>query len=646
MALGSSVEITFLPYGKQIRVAKGTNLLRAANLNGIYLRSVCGGVGTCRRCWVNVFKAGELVLTAADKEAAQKVTAVLACQLEVVEDLVVEIPRSSVVEEPEQEQILVGSLDFSSPEQCPCQAGPDRAAVIGPTLTQKVYIEMNPPTLEDTAADRERFLRYLEGSIHEASVRMRLEVLRSLATVLRDGAWNVTATLTQLDPTIDVLQVEPGDTRSRHYGVAVDIGTTTVVAELVDLTTWKSLGTQASHNLQIRYGEDVISRIMFACASGGQQVLQESVVTTTNHLLDALCGEVGIAPSDITAMVCAGNTTMTHLLLGLPPCHIRKEPYIPVAHHYPHVRAKEIGIQMNPEGIVLCMPAVSSYVGGDVTAGVIATDLADADSLTLFMDLGTNGEMVLGNKEWLMCCSASVGPAFEGGGIHWGMRATAGAIEKVSMAGHNGELVCETIGGKKAKGICGSGLIDIIGTLVLNGVIDQQGHFFPDKAGARWRPYNGSSEYVIVPAAQTEMGEDITVTQEDIVNVIRSKAAVYAAAMTMLKATGVSIDSVDRILVAGGFGTYLDIEKAILIGLLPDVPLDRFQFVGNASLKGARRALLCRHYLEKARTVANSMTYVELSVYPTYMEEYIAAMFLPHTDVAAFPTVMKRLGRR
>lgn len=640
------VKITFLPYGKQIRVPKGTNLLRAANLLGIYLRSACGGVGVCGRCAVEIRKeegryAGDGTGVVAGTGAGTKV---LACRVEVDEDLIVEIPRSSVVEEPEgEEKILADSIDFGSPEECPCRAGLDGAATVGPTLTQKISLELPPPTLDDTSADRERFLQHLERQIHDTNVRMRLEVLRSLAIVLREGSWNVTATITHLDETTDVLQVEPGDTRWRHYGVAVDIGTTTVVAELVDLNTWKSLGTQASHNLQVSYGEDVISRIIFACTSGGGQVLQESVVRTVNNLVEALCRQAGIAAEDITAIVCAGNTTMTHLLLGLPPCHIRKEPYIPVAQQYPHVRAKEIGIAVNPEGIVLCMPGVSSYVGGDITAGVLYTGMHESDEITLFMDLGTNGEMVLGNREWLTCCSASVGPAFEGGGIRWGMRATAGAIERVSMDGRGRDLSCETIGGRSPKGICGSGLIDLIGTLFLNGVIDHQGRFFPERAGNRWRPSDGSSEYVVVPAAQSGVGQDITLTQEDIVNVIRSKAAVYAAATTMLKATGLSAGQLDRILVAGGFGTYLDIEKAVLIGLLPDVPLDRFRFVGNSSLKGARRALLCRHYLEKARAIARGMTYLELSVYPSYMEEYIAALFLPHTNLETFPTVTRRM---
>jgi len=638
------VKITFLPYGRQIRVPRGTNLLKAANLVGIYLRSACGGVGMCGRCAVEIRK-DEGPYTAGTGVAAEAGagTKVLACQREVDEDLIVEIPRSSVVEEPEGEKILADSIDFSSPEECPCRAGPDGAATVGPTLTQKLSIELRPPTLDDTVADRERFIQHLERDIHDSKIRMRLEVLRSLATALREGSWNVTATIAQLDETTDVLQVEPGDTRGRHYGVAVDIGTTTVVAELVDLTTWKSLGTQASHNLQVSYGEDVISRIIFACTSGGGEVLQESVVKTVNNLIEALCRQAGIAAEDITAMVCAGNTTMTHLLLGLPPCHIRREPYIPVAQQYPHVRAKEIGLAVNPEGIVLCMPGVSSYVGGDITAGVLYTGMHESDEITLFMDLGTNGEMVLGNREWLTCCSASVGPAFEGGGIRWGMRATAGAIERVSMDGRRGDLSYETIGGGSPKGICGSGLIDLIGTLFLNGVIDQQGRFFPEKAGGRWRPSDGSSEYVVVPAAQSGVGQDITLTQEDIVNVIRSKAAVYAAVMTMLKATGLSADQLDRILVAGGFGTYLDIEKAVLIGLLPDVSLDRFRFVGNSSLKGARRALLCRHYLEKARAIARGMTYLELSVYPSYMEEYIAALFLPHTNLETFPSVTRRM---
>ena len=610
------------------------------------MNSVCGGAGACGKCVV-IVRDGPFrsAVDLPDREQPGGGSKVLACQTEIAGDVVVEIPRSSVVEEGAEEKILGDSLDFGSAEPCPCLAGPETGDTFGPVLTQKFYLEMSEPTLEDTTADLERFLKGLDGQIQDGDIRVDLGGLRSLANVLRQGAWKVTATVSRPNILPRVLQVEPGDTRGRHFAIAVDIGTTTVVAELVDLNSCGTMGTQASHNFQIGYGEDVISRIVYACNRGGQQTLQESVVETVNRLVHALCTEAGVLGKEITAMVCAGNTTMTHLLLGLPPCNIRMEPYIPVVNQYPPVLAREIGVDINPNGIIFCIPGVSSYVGGDITSGVMYTDISESEDLTLFMDLGTNGEMVLGNKDWLTCCSASVGPAFEGGGIRWGMRATAGAIEKVSLNGSGRDLHYETIGGGNPKGICGSGLIDILGTFLLNGIIDQQGRFFPDRAGERWRQRDGVGEYVIAFREETDSGEEITIGQEDILNVVRSKAAVYAASMTMLGATGLSLEDVRRVFVAGGFGTYLDIEKAILIGLLPDLPLDRFRFVGNSSLKGARRALLCASYLEKAREISRSMTYLELSVYPGYMDEYVAAMFLPHTNMSIFPTVRDRLHR-
>ncbi len=640
----SSFEVTFLPYEKRIKVPAGTNLLRAANLVGIYLKSVCGGEGTCGKCEV-IVRQGDVKVTQGlpDAKLPDGGKRVLACQSEISRDVVVEVPRRSVTEEGEEEKILVDSLEFGSAEVCPCRAGANGEAEIGPILTQKFHLEMSAPTLDDTTADRERFLKVLEGQTGEGEVRMGLDAVQSLAKGLRQGNWNATATVSRVKSMPEVLKVDPGDTRKEHYGLAVDIGTTTVVAELVDMNTCQSLGTRASHNPQIAYGEDVISRIIFACNRGGEQTLQESVVETVNKLVHALCTEAGIDRRDITAMVCAGNTTMTHLLLGLPPCNIRMEPYIPVVNQYPTVPAKEIGIAIHPNGIVFCIPGVSGYVGGDITSGVVYTDLAESDELTLFMDLGTNGEMVLGNRDWLTCCSASVGPAFEGGGIHWGMRATAGAIEKVVWDEAGSDLRYETIGGKSPKGICGSGLIDILGTFLLNGVIDQQGRFFPEKAGRRLRERDGSKEYIIAFKDETDLQEDITITQEDILNVVRSKAAVYAAATTMIHAMGLTLQEVGRVLVAGGFGTYLDIEKAVLIGLLPDLPLDRFRFVGNSSLKGARRTLLCGNYLNKALEISRAMTYLELSVYPGYMDEYMAAMFLPHTNMSDFPNVAKKI---
>jgi uncharacterized 2Fe-2S/4Fe-4S cluster protein (DUF4445 family) len=635
-----SVTATFLPYGKKIRVSPGSKLLDAANLCGIYLNTVCGGQGSCGKCLV-IVRSGEVRGSAPpDSEGGAPI---LACRTKVVGDTVIEIPRSSLVGEDHEEKILLDSLTFGSPEECPCPEGANGKAEAGPALTRKVHLDLDPPSLDDPTADYERFLRSLRQQTAADNVRMGLEEIRSLATVLREGSWQVTATLTQSDTILEVLRVEPGNTRDRNYGLAVDIGTTTVVVELVHLGTRASLGTQASYNLQIGYGEDVISRIAFACSRGGQKTLQDSVVETINRLIRALSTANRIDPQEITAAVCAGNTTMTHLLLGLPPRNIRLEPYVPVVNQYPTVRAQELGLAIHPHAVVFCMPGVSSYVGGDITAGVLYTDIADSEDLSLLMDLGTNGEMVLGNREWLTCCSASMGPAFEGGGIRWGMRAASGAIERVSLNGTGGDLRYETIGGRRPRGICGSGLIDLLGTFLLKGVIDQQGRFNPAAAGRRWREHDGSSEYVVAFRGETEAGEDIAVSQEDILNVIRSKGAVYAAAQTMAQATGIGIEQIRHILVAGGFGTCLDIEKAILIGLLPDLPPERFRFVGNSSLKGARRALLCRYYLDKARTLSGSMTNLELSVYPGYMDEYVAALFLPHTDLASFPTVRERL---
>ena len=327
----------------------GTNLLRAANLVGIYLKSVCGGAGTCGKCELIVRQGDVKTLQAMpDAELPDGGKRVLACQSEISGDVVVEVPRRSVTEEGEEEKILADSLEFGSAEVCPCGAGPNGEAAIGPVLTQKFHLEMSGPTLEDTTADRERFLKVLEGQTGEAEVRMGLDAVQSLAKGLRQGNWKATATVSRVDPMPEVLKVDPGDTREKHFGLAVDIGTTTVVAELVDMNTCQSLGTRASHNLQIGYGEDVISRIVFACNRGGEQTLQESVVETVNKLVHAVCTEAGIDRREITAMVCAGNTTMTHLLLGLPPCNIRLEPYIPVVNQYPTVAAKEIGIAIHP----------------------------------------------------------------------------------------------------------------------------------------------------------------------------------------------------------------------------------------------------------------------------------------------------------
>jgi uncharacterized 2Fe-2S/4Fe-4S cluster protein (DUF4445 family) len=416
------------------------------------------------------------------------------------------------------------------------------------------------------------------------------------------------------------------------------------VAQLVDLGTGEVLSAQASHNSQARYGEDVISRMIFACSrTYGVGPLTEAVTFTINALVDSLIRKNGFKHHDITSIVTAGNTVMTHLLLGLEPCNIRTAPYIPAATRFPPFLTEEVGLKANPNALLHCMPCVSSYVGGDITAGVYACGMHDHREISALIDVGTNGEIVIGNNEWLVCCSSSAGPAFEGGGIKCGTKAITGAIEEIAIVGDH--VHYETIGGQKPLGVCGSAIIDGIAELLAAGIIDQSGKFILDHH-PRVRVVDDVPEFVVAKEAETATGEPIVITEDDISNLIKSKGAVLAAIRVLLKTLAMDFADLEKVYVAGGFGAHLDIEKAIFIGLLPDIPKERIHFIGNSSLAGARHALLSTDAFHRAGEIANRMTYIELSVYPDFMNEFIAANFLPHTEIELFPTVAKFLRRK
>jgi uncharacterized 2Fe-2S/4Fe-4S cluster protein (DUF4445 family) len=336
--------------------------------------------------------------------------------------------------------------------------------------------------------------------------------------------------------------------------------------------------------------------------------------------------------------MCAGNTTMIHLLLRVEPTFIRQEPYTPTANFVPVIRAAEVGIKINTRGLLSCVPGVSTYVGGDIVAGVLAVDIDSERELSVLVDIGTNGEIVLGSREWLLCAAASAGPAFEGGGVLHGMSATQGAIQKIKLKGEKVEYA--TIGNTPPRGICGSGLIDIVAELLRAGLIEKDGKF-KKVSHPRLRETQEGVEFVLVFKEETERGEDIVITEGDIENIKRAKAAIYAALSLLLKKNALSWRDVKQFYIAGGFGNYLNIENAITLGLLPDVERTRFKFVGNSSLIGCREILLSYQAMREAEKLASEMVYFELSNEPQYISEYLASLFFPHTDLDAFPSVIK-----
>ncbi|MFH1651356.1 MAG: ASKHA domain-containing protein [Chloroflexota bacterium] len=633
-------KVTFLPDNKVVTVPEGTTLLEAAEEAGVFVNSVCGGQGLCGECRLQVVSGH----AKADKHAigffsGEEVRRgfVLACQTPVRDNLEVMVPAKSRLE---MEKIITEGKDFTYSEPLKTalhRVDHDPATLFEPLVT-KVYLELPPPVTNDNVADIDRVVRELRKKLPYPGYEVSLGCLRQLSGALRDNHWKVTAVVARRGGGGGrLLAVEPGNTTEQSYGLAVDVGTTTVVVQLVQLKTGKVIGVEGNHNLQARYGEDVISRMIFACGKGSLESMREAVVTNINTLTRALTQEKGIKSSDIYGMVAAGNTTMSHFLLGLTPCSIRLEPYVPTATVYPQVTAKDAGLNINPDGVLEVMPSVASYVGGDTVAGILACGLADHPEVRCLIDVGTNGEIAVGNNEWIVCCSASAGPAFEGGGTRWGMRATKGAIEKVKIT--RGKAEYQTISNGKPRGICGSGLIDAIYELVRNGIISQDGKFTLSSRSKRMLKTGRAAEYVLAFGEETETGEPVTITETDIANIIKSKGAVFAALKSLMDYIGMRFDQLDAVYLAGGFGASLDIEKGVAIGLLPDIDRKRIQFIGNSSVMGARMALLSTSAFERGVNIAKKMTNIELSTYAPFMNEFVAALFLPHTDGRLFPTV-------
>jgi uncharacterized 2Fe-2S/4Fe-4S cluster protein (DUF4445 family) len=629
--------VTFLPAHKSLEIGEASTIAQAAQRAELHINNLCGGEGVCGECKVRVLK-GEVKTSAAlstffSKEDMEK-GFTLACQTKVTEDLEVEIPPESRLE---GEQIMTGEAAADVQGGAFPEQRPETPLYSLKPLARKIYLELPPPTLQDNITDIERVSRELRKKIGWHSFEISLPCLQHLSDTLRDYDWKITVMVVKDRGRYRIQKIEPMDTSSRNFGLAVDVGTTTVVAQLVDLKTGRILGVEGTHNLQAQWGADVISRMVFACTKDGLHPLHDAVVKNINSLIDSLTKKTKVPGEDIQALVAAGNTTMSHFLLGLTPCNIRLEPYVPTADVYPQILATEIGIRIHPRGVLETLPSVASYVGGDIVAGVVASGIADQPLVQGLIDIGTNGEIAIGNKEWLVCCSASAGPSFEGGGTRCGMRATRGAIEKVEIS--DGKVSYQTIGRARPLGICGSGLIDCIYELKRNRIIGSDGKFDRSRKDPRLVFEDDVPQYVIVPADETETGEPIVFTEPDIANLIKSKGSIFAAIKSLIDYTGLSFDQLDTFYVAGGFGNFLNVPKAVAIGLLPDIPKEKIKFIGNSSLTGARMALTSEEAFEKCLHVSRSMTNIELSNYPPYMDEYIAALFLPHTDKRLFPSV-------
>ena len=638
-----SVSVRFYPKGVTVEVEPGSTLLEAAFLAGVEVNSACGGKGTCGRCRMIVSgnfgsKQTDLISTK-DWEMGYR----LACMTKVLGDTVAYVPEESRLNEM---QILETYFGSNVEELSP--------------LSSAIYLELQSPSLDNSVGDRERVECALK--LEPGTLSFPLDVMRNLPGTLRRSAWKVTSVIDRSSANPSVIEVNEWDTTSRNFGIALDIGTTTVVLSLIDLSTGKVVTQASAYNKQIMCGEDILARIAFA-EDGGLERLNRLILDTINDLLTQVgnnsdkCKATSsrVCKEEILSMAVGGNTTMIHLFLGIHPRTIRYDPYISVTNIPTSVKARELGLEIHPEAPVYCVPGRASYVGGDIVADVISSGMRDLEGISLLIDVGTNGEIVLGGKEWMASCSCSAGPAFEGGEVACGMRAMPGAIEKISIDDAF-NVTYSTIAGLKPTGVCGSGLIDLIACLFRTGIVDKKGRI-QDVPTDRVRKTDNGREFVIAWAAETGQPKlkipptmngvmtkappkkDIAINDDDLANIIRTKAAVYAACEVLLKSVDLGFADLDRVYVAGGFGNYIDVDNAMTIGLLPDLPKDKFSFIGNASLGGARLALLSQKKRDEALEVHRSMTYLELTTNASFFDRFTSASFLPHTDLAQFPSM-------
>lgn len=639
--------VSFLPHGKSIQVNKGDNLLRAAMDAGVHINASCGGEGLCRKCRVTI-EEGEIGGGGRDKlrpEDWEKGFR-LACMSDVLSDLSVRVPVESEVDASALR--LINTPRMTAKVRQPDLSSLKEEGLFIPPVEESLCT-LSPPTAEDNVSDMTRIINHLRHEHNEHRLVTDLSVLRKLPDALRDGEFQVTLALSRPvreDGRTRITNVTPGDTTGRNYAVAIDIGTTTVWGELVDIITGEVVAQHADFNAQISYGEDVISRIVFAEKGDGLATLNTVVLKTINGIIEKLFSESGVDPEDVNSVSVAGNTTMSQLFVRINPKYIRRAPYVPATSIYPPAKAADLGLALPDHVSALVYPCVSSYVGGDIVSGVMGSGMYRSDKLTLYIDIGTNAEIVVGNRDWMMCAACSAGPAFEGGGVEHGMRAAPGAIEDFSLDPATYEPMILTIGNKRPKGVCGSGLIIMLASLFENGVIDNRGKYNRELKTNRIREREGIYEYVLAWADNTQVGRDIVLTEIDIENLIRAKGAMYAGYMTLLTQVGLSIETLDRIILAGGFGSYVDLASAMTIGLLPEMDAEKVFYLGNGSLLGARMAVLTNRLRQDVVDVTRKMTNFELSEVPSYMDNYVAALFLPHTNSNLFPNLTARLKER
>ena len=625
-------KVVFKPDDVAVDAGDGDNLLELARRAGVSLTASCGGDGVCGTCKVLIESGVTESLPGMQLDPGEAAKGLrLACQSLVKGDLVVTVPETSRMATGSGRRALVTA------EELMAVTGWKHAPPIF-----KLYLELVPPTLEDNSSDLTRLERELAK--HDIDhYQVELGFLKKLPHVVREGDWKVTVTALKEPSGPRLTLIEPGDTRDRLFGLAFDIGTTGVRGELLDLNGGKVLSRGVEYNGQRIYGDDVISRIAYSNKSDGMAKLQQAVVATMNGIIAEMTQRAQVPAGDLSYITVAANTTMIQLFLGIDPRYLRLAPYVPSAGVLPMFPAHVLGIDVPEHVYGYTIPSVASYVGGDIVSGLVGTGIYQRQETVLYIDIGTNGETVVGNADWMVSASCSAGPAFEGGGISCGMLATDGAIEGFSYDPKTKRPILTTIGGAKPRGICGAGLIGIVSALLTAGIINQKGKF-QNESDHRIRSGSEGLEYLLASAGETDINKDIVITEVDIDNLIRAKAAMYAGYQTLLKSVGLTFQELDKVIIAGTFGSHLDIEEAITIGLMPDIDRTKFFFIGNGSLLGARLSSFSSELIEAGKRVARMVTNIELSENGDFMNHYIASMFLPHTDSSLFPEASRRLN--
>ncbi len=639
----TSYSVTFLPVNRTAKLAPDETLIQGARQVGLHINASCGGNGVCGKCLI-VVESGEVTggnsekLSQDDYDAGKR----QACTAVLASDAVVRIPEMTGLKE--------GVLTLDVPVRRRARMhifNVDQIKEEGvfiPPVEKKV-LEMPLPSATDNMADVGRLIQGLNNQYDERKLVVPLSVLKKIRRTLREENFLVTATLMRpVNKTgkSQVVNIQPGNWSLRNYGLAFDIGTTTVYGTLLDLHTGEVLAREGDYNGQISYGEDVITRIIFAEKSKGLKLMHNLVVKTINSIIKKLLKKTEIEADEISSITLSGNTTMTHLFLELEPHNIRRSPYVPVSTFLPPIRATDLDLNLPEHAVALLYPSISSYVGGDIVAGVMGSGMYRSEKLTLYIDIGTNAEIVIGNKDWLACAACSAGPAFEGGGITHGMRAASGAISDFSLHPTTFEPMNITIDHKPVKGICGSGLLVIIATFFELGIIDRGGYYNRDLDTPRIRKGRSGYEFVLAWEEESGTDGDIVLNEVDIENFIRAKGAIFAGCKTLVDAVGLEITDLEQIILAGAFGSFIDLDSAMTVGLLPEIEAGKIMYVGNGSMLGSWMSELSNHIRRDVVEVVRKMTGFELSEVQRFQDEYIASLFLPHTDSSLFPQVTSR----